>query len=235
MNARSSACRRALSCVVNSPSGAVRSRMAPVKSGAVRPTSWWAQALAEDARLEPEVRPERRPDEADVVDGDSASVEPGHSVLEALSGEFASRHFDVVPVELVVPRDIEDALGTGPAFGDVPDPAGVHRSEVAGEDDEFGVGGERGDEVTVELDVQVGEDLDSHAGGRDYSPFHRSGEAWIVPASRRRAPCRSALVHAPVADRWIVFNLADVAALLGVAFGPSPSLRACVGVWDLYP
>ena len=32
----------------------------------------------------------------DPVDGDGASVEQGDTVLEALSGEFASRRFDIV-------------------------------------------------------------------------------------------------------------------------------------------
>ena len=41
-------------------------------------------------------------------------------------------------------------------------PTLLHRSEVAGEDNELGVGGKWRDEVTVELDVEVGKDLDEH-------------------------------------------------------------------------
>ena len=83
-------------------------------------------------------------------------------MLDALSGELAPPRLDVAPVVLVVPGHVEDVLCTGPAPGDVADPAGVHRGEVAGEDDELGAGGERGDGVPVELDVKVGENLKAH-------------------------------------------------------------------------
>ena len=109
--------------------------------------------LAEDARVEPEIGPERRADQAYVIDGDGASVEEGDAVLEALPGEFAPRDLDVAPVELVVPGHVEDAVGTGPALRDVADSAGVHRGEVAGEDDEFGVRRERGDSVAGQIFV----------------------------------------------------------------------------------
>ena len=45
---------------------------------------------------------------------------------------------------LPAPWHVECPVGAGPAPCDVTDPAGVHRSEVAGEDDEFGAGGEWG-------------------------------------------------------------------------------------------
>ena len=123
--------------------------------------------------LEQEIGPERCPDEPHVLHRDVPWVDQRHAVLEALSGEFASPHLDVRPVELVVPGHVEDAVGTGPASRDVPHLAGVYGREVAGEDGEFGLGGERRDEVAFEFDVQVGDDSDSdaHAGGRDYSPF----------------------------------------------------------------
>ena len=100
--------------------------------------------LAEGARLEPEVRPQRRADEPHVLDGDGAPVEEGDAVVDALSGELAPPRLDVAPVVLVVTGHVEDAVRASPALGDVADPAGVHRGEVAGEDDELGAGGEWG-------------------------------------------------------------------------------------------
>ena len=63
-------------------------------------------------------------------------------------------------------------------------PAGRHRGEVAREDDELGVGGERGEGVAPELEVEVGENLDSHEGGG----FYR-GPRFVVPSSAFCSRC----------------------------------------------
>ena len=83
-------------------------------------------------------------------------------MLNALSGELAPPRLDVGPVVLVVTGHVEDAVRASPALGDVDDPAGVHRGEVAGKDDELGAGGEWGGGVSVALDVKVGENLNAH-------------------------------------------------------------------------
>ena len=89
-------------------------------------------------------------------------------MLDALPGELAPRDVDFGAVVLVVPGDVQDPVCACPALGDVTDPAGVHRSEVAGEDDELGVGSEWRDTVPVELDVEVGENLHAHDGADEF-------------------------------------------------------------------
>ena len=94
--------------------------------------------------VEQEVCPQRGADEVQAVDRDGLPVEQRHAVALALSGELAVRILDVVSIELVIARHVEDVLRAAPSLGD-----------VAGEDDQFDVWGERRDGVPFELDVEV--------------------------------------------------------------------------------
>ena len=136
MNVRCAAWRRADSAVGREPSGWPR-----VVSNRAREVGEAAPDLVVGPRLcggafEAQVRPERRADEADVVDGDGPGVEERHLVAPALVRERAAREVNLGAVVLVVPRDVEDALGPGPASRGLADPVGRHRGEVAREDDD---------------------------------------------------------------------------------------------------
>ena len=97
----------------------------------------------------------------------------------ALLGELLARAVDVGAVELVVAPDVEDVPGRGPCLGDVAHRACADRSPIACAHEHVGAFDDRGQEV-VELEMQVGDDLNAHRAPR-------SQECWRVRILHLRA------------------------------------------------
>ena len=93
------------------------------------------------------------------------SMRLGALARRALLGELLARAVDVGAVELVVARDVEDVPGRGPCLGDVAHRACADRSPIAYAHEHVGAFDDRGQEV-VELEMQVGDDLNAHRAPR---------------------------------------------------------------------
>ena len=122
---------------------------------------WMLGRVPNRVGVEAEVSPQRCPDEANVLDVHSSGVKQCHAVVAALSRELESYGVEFGAVELVVAWDVEE-VGPVPGAQDLSEALGTHWGQVASQDHDVGVGGDRGQAVRREFDVEVAEYLDSH-------------------------------------------------------------------------
>ena len=113
--------------------------------------------------VEPKIGPQRRADESHLIDVDDARVEQLDSVVPALAREFAPCGIDLRPVPLVVAVHVEE-VRVAPRAHHIADAVRAPRGQIACEDDDVGVRGDRGEGVAPVLEVEGGEDL--HANRR---------------------------------------------------------------------
>ena len=111
--------------------------------------------------VELQIRPQGGPDEACALDLDRTRVEEVDPDFRAFVGEPGPRVVDLRAVELVVPEDVEDVRGTSPELRELRHESLRIGREVAGEDDDVGLGVVRGHRSTM-LKMEIGEDLDLH-------------------------------------------------------------------------
>ena len=151
--------------------------------------------------VEPQIRPQGRPDEACALNPDHAGVEEVDPDFRALVSEPRPRVVDLRAVELVVPEDVDDVRGGSPELRELRHkPLRVGR-KITCEDDDVGLGVVLGHRSAV-LKVEIGEDLDLHRCQRRWESFTRTHLS-CSPSHMNRSegcarwtgpiPCRGAL------------------------------------------
>ena len=123
--------------------------------------------------VEPQIRPQGRPDEACTLNLDHAGIEEVDPDFHAFVGEPRPRVVDFRAVELVVPEDVEDVRGSSPELRELRHKSLRVGREIAGEDDDAGLGVVLGHPPTM-LKVEIGEDLDLHRCQRRWGSFSRT-------------------------------------------------------------
>ena len=130
--------------------------------------------------VEREIGPEGGSDHADSAEIGRSGVEKGDVVGGAVLGQRLRGLVEVVAVVLVVPGDVEHAWSVPPGVAEVAEEARRVWREVAGDDHGVDFGRE-GRDCRVELEVEVGEDLDAHrVDVNAYGCPRRSRVSWTI-------------------------------------------------------